>query len=310
MRVTLDLDALLADGKLTEAEAARLASYAAPAASVAAFSALIGFGLVAVSAGLILLIPDARTGIALGALLLLAGLVLYRGGTRWEILGHICVILGAIGIAGGVVVLTEGARLALAAIAVGFAAIGIFARSSLLIVGAVLAASCVLGGDNSDFDPAGFLGITVPATTILVFGVGAIAAYLLSTRLRGDGAQLALTAARTGLFLVNVAFWVGSVWGDSVDWLGQEIDRLVFAVVWAVCLLALAVWGVARNRAWAVNAAAVAGIIHLLTQWFLQFGASPTTILIAGVVALVTAVVLWNFNRRLWQGRRRQVGTA
>lgn len=310
MKVTLDLKRLVDEGKLTRDEADWLATLSAPATSAVAFNLLIGFGLVAVSASLLALVPDPRTGVALGVLLLLAGLFIYTVGSRWELVGHICVILGAIGIAGGVVILAEGSSLSFLAVAAGFAAIGVFARSNLLVAGAVLAAASALGERTDGFGPSMFFGFDEPAMAIVVFGAVALLAYGIAGRLAADFGALALTAARTAWFVVNVAFWFGSVGGDEVGLLDVTLTQWPFVYAWAIGLILFGAWGAWRNRLWAVNAAAVAGAIHLVTQWFLWFGANPLTILAAGVATLVLAVLLWNFNRRLWGGRKVLSGAA
>ena len=47
----------------------------------------------------------------------------------------------------------------------------------------------------------------------------ALAAYQASLYLRSPYEGLALMAARTSLFLVNFGFWIGSLWGDRMNWL-------------------------------------------------------------------------------------------
>jgi iron complex transport system permease protein len=55
---------------------------------------------------------------------------------------------------------------------------------------------------------------------------------------------LAITVARTSVFLVNIGFWVGSLWGDDLDWLnvspGTSIQPTIFAAAWAVALFGIA----------------------------------------------------------------------
>jgi iron complex transport system permease protein len=56
--------------------------------------------------------------------------------------------------------------------------------------------------------------------------------------------RLAITVARTSVFLVNIGFWVGSLWGDDLDWLnvspGPSIQPTIFAAAWAVALFGIA----------------------------------------------------------------------
>src|SRR3954470_4394327 len=105
MKVTLDLTKLLEEGKLTSEERNRLYQLGAAATGSLAFNILLGFGVVAVSAGLIALVPNATTGIIIGLAALGAGLGLYAARLyQWEVLAHICVLIGALALAGGIVV--------------------------------------------------------------------------------------------------------------------------------------------------------------------------------------------------------------
>src|SRR3954447_5577152 len=108
MKVTLDLTRLLEEGKITREEHDRLRQFGAAGTGSLAFNILVGFGVVAVSAGLIALVPNAMTGIIIGLAVLGAGLGLYGARLQqWEVLAHICVLIGALALAGGVVVLTD-----------------------------------------------------------------------------------------------------------------------------------------------------------------------------------------------------------
>src|SRR5215207_3992545 len=108
MRVTLDLTKLLEEGRITKEEHDRLLGFAAHGTGSLAFNILLGFGVVAVSGGAVALVPDAITGIVLGGIMLGAGLALYAARwTQWEVLAHICTLIGALGLAGGVIVQLE-----------------------------------------------------------------------------------------------------------------------------------------------------------------------------------------------------------
>jgi hypothetical protein len=110
---------------------------------------------------------------------------------------------------------------------------------------------------------------------------------------------MAIAAARTGVFLVNLGFWIGSLWGDDPDRGGQVIADWVFAAAWAIALLMAGVWAWRRNRRWLLNVVAVFGGIHFYTQWFERLGASPAAVLIAGLLALTFAFALRALNAKL-----------
>jgi hypothetical protein len=311
MKVTLDLTKLLEEGRITREEHDRLSQLAAAGTGSLAFNILLGFGVIAVSAGAVALVPNAFTGIVLGAVVLAAGLSLYaRSAAQWELFAHICVLIGALGLAGGIIIEAEAAVWAFLAITVGFAVTGIVARSGLLIVLAVIALSSSIGARTGYMHATYFVGIEEPTLTIVVFGILAFACYFVSKVVPSAYERLALQAARTSLLLVNFGFWIGSLWGDQSERLGASLHEGVFALLWAAGLLAVGIWGARQNRRWVVNCAAVFGAIHFYTQWFDRFGANPLTVLLAGILTLAFAIAIWRFNRTLFDSGRHQPVSA
>jgi hypothetical protein len=312
MKVTLDLTKLLEEGKITRDEHDRLAMLGAAGTGSLAFNILLGFGVVAVSGGAVALVPDAITGIVLGAIVLGIGLGLYAARwTQWEVLAHICTLIGALGLAGGIIVETDAFVWAFVAITVGLAVAGIVARSGLLIALAVLAFSSCLGARSGYEHATYFLGIEEPTLTIVVFSIVALGTFLLSKILPSAYERLALMAARVSVLLVNFGFWIGSLWGDDSTRLGIHVDDLVYVILWALALTAIGVWAARENRRWVVNVAAIFFAIHFYTQWFERLGANPLSVLIAGILALGFAIGLWYFNRALFDsGRHKPVAAT
>jgi hypothetical protein len=68
-------------------------------------------------------------------------------------------------------------------------------------------------------------------------------------------------------------------------------------VAWAAALIGAGSWAARENRRWVVNLVAVFGAIHFYTQYFERLGASPGTILTAGLVAIGIALALFRYNR-------------
>jgi hypothetical protein len=312
MKVTLDLTKLLEEGRITREEHDRMMRLGAAGTGSLAFNILLGFGVVAVSAGAVALVPSAITGIVLGAIVLAAGLGLYAAhAAQWELFAHICVLVGAIGLAAGIVIEVEAAAWAFLAITVGFAVTGVVARSGLLVVLAVLASSAWIGARTAYMHATYVVGVQEPTLTIVAFGILALACYLASTLLPSAFERLALQAARTSLLLVNLGFWIGSLWGDQSERLSIRVDEGVFVLLWAIGLIGVGVWGARENRRWVVNCAAVFGAIHFYTQWFERLGANALTVLLAGLLALGFAIALWRFNRSLFDsGRHRPLSAT
>ena len=315
MKITIDLDKLLEEGKISQAEYEKFSQFAARSTSALAFNILVGFGVIAVSGATLALIPNPTTAIVLGLVICAVGIALvYSRYENWKVLANICILVGALLFGGGVVTTGDGSIGSFLLVAAAFAVAGIFARSSLLTVLAILALSSCLGARSGYADATYFLGIKEPTLTVALFTIFSIAAYQLSKRLAADYQAIAIAASRTGVFLVNFGFWIGSLWGDSL-WDDRDLDQApwppqqgeiviadwVFAALWAVALIAAGVWAWKRNRRWLVNVVAVFGAIHFYTQWFERLGASAETVLIAGLLALGFAIALRTLNAKLRQ---------
>jgi hypothetical protein len=312
MKITLDISKLVEDGKLTPAEAERLKALASHETGSLGINILIGFGVVAIAAGAVALVPTPLTAVGLGlALFAVGSAIVFNRVTQWGVLGQVCLVIGALMFGAGVVVYGQGSPASSLLVTVVFALAAIAARSSLLTALAVLAASACLGARTGYGHAMYSLAIFEPTLTVVLFSALALATYQASKRLPADYERLALMASRTSIVLVNFGFWVGSLWGDPLLLLrglnGADVRTLflkpvvpdwLFSIVWALALIAVGVWAARVNRRWLVNVVAAFGAIHFYTQWFEKLGATPVSVLLGGLVMLVVALALWNFNRR------------
>lgn len=300
MKITLDLDHLLKEGKITRDEYDKLSGLAAQSTGSLAFNLLIGFGVVAVSGATLALVPAPATAIVIGLLILLGGLALLRGGIdQWKLLANICLLIGALLLGGGIMAETKGSLASILVVTAIFAVAGVVARSGLMTVLATLVLSASIGARTGYFHASYFLVIKEPTLTIVIFTVLAIGLYQLSKILAADYERIALASARTGVFLVNFGFWVGSLWGERSENREILIADEVFAIAWALALIGTAIWSWRANRRWVLNTVAVFAGIHFYTQWFENLGATPGTVLVAGLLALGFALGLRGVNSRM-----------
>ncbi len=314
MRVTLDLDRLLLDGSITAEEHGRLARLGRRDTGLLLVNVLGGFGVVAVGGAAVMLVPDPVTGCIGGALLMVAGVAMrLLRRPQWGLLASFCLLVAALMLGAGIILLSQGVtgpgtteavprmglRAAFLLVAGLFAGVGVLGRSTLLAALATLMLAAALGAATGYGHASYDLEIRRPLLTVLVFSALALAAHLVASRLHGDRERLATTVARTALFLVNLGFWVGSLWGEDARAGGIVASPGVFGAAWAVALLAAAVWAARANRRWVLNLAATFGGIHFYTQWFERLGADPVTVLAAGLLTLGFAILLWRLNRRL-----------
>jgi hypothetical protein len=300
MKITLDIDQLLSEGAITQAEYEKLSVLAAKSTGSLAFNILIGFGVIAVSGAALALVPAPATAIVIGLLIFVAGLALLRSGReQWKVLSNICILVGALMAGGGVVTEFKGSLASILSVTAIFAVASIFSRSSLLAVLATLMLSASIGAKTGYFHASYFLVIQEPTITVILFSLLAIGLYQLSKRLSVEYERIALASARTGVFLVNFGFWVGSLWGERSDSREVIISDSFFAVLWAVALIVTAIWSWKSNRRWVLNTVATFGGIHFYTQWFEHLGTSPGTVLIAGLLALGFAMGLRSMNNKM-----------
>ena len=315
MRVTIDIDKLLAQGRITREEYERIKSFATENTMHLSINVFISFGVVAAVLGTLLLVPDPKMALGLGLGLAILGMTGQKQeGDGLALLMTVMISVGTLLASGGILVLTDGSiggHLLVASLcSVG----GIVSKRKALLVVATLALSATIGAMAMYSHASYGLIIRQPFLTVLVFTILGWSMYYYSLSLSWDYQPLALTVARTSFILVNFGFWVGSLWGDDL-WLwhthgsddddkwvfgyGQAIPDLVFGITWALGIVAMGVWGAIHARGWVVNAAATFAGIHFYTQFFERLGASPKTLFGAGVVALVICVVLTNYNQKL-----------
>ncbi|MCF2969707.1 hypothetical protein L1047_00655 [Synechococcus sp. Nb3U1] len=308
MKITIDIDKLLAEGRIDQDEYTRLKSlaFAAEDTGSLAFNILISFGVIAATLGAMALLPSAETALTLG--LILSGVGVYfqtKYAKNWGVLGTILLLVGTLMVSGGILAITQGGVVGFLLVMVFCAVGGILTKRTLLIILATLALSATVGAMAMYGYASYFLVIRQPLITVILFSALGWGAYFFSLRLSVDYSHLAIAVSRTSLFLVNFGFWVGSLWGDSL-WLGNDswsldsrsiIPAWFFAWAWAIALIGTMIWAARQNRRWAVNALSVFGAIHFYTQYFENLGASPTTLLMAGIIALGIAVTLARYNR-------------
>lgn len=306
MKVTLDIDKLLRDGRITAPEYARLKSFAAADTGSLALNVLLGFGVIATAAGTLSLLQSAEGSIAIGAALIFGGMRLANRAPKvWGVLSSILLLVGALLGGGGILVLTGPRPSGFLVVTALLLLVGIAARSGLLVALGTLALSPTVGAATAYGHATYTLIIERPALTVLLFSLLSWGAYRFSLKLDLELQRLAIISARTSIFLVNFGFWVGSLWGDSLGrsatrWdLGnsQALPDWSFALGWALALIATGVWAARENRRWVVNVVTVFGAIHFYTQYFERLGASPGSIFAAGLGAIAIALALVRYNK-------------
>ena len=261
MKVTLDLDKLLAAGKITKEEYERLAEFSRQAARSHMFNVLIVLAGISVAAGVVGMHPE-----------FFAEAVKFIVSAFSRDALHFMLVLG---------LLLWG----------GFTRSGFQAGLSALVI------LNWLGGSAFYAHGGYFIAIREPAPTVIVFSLLSLAGLAVSKQMPFDLQRVALIFSRTCLFIVNMGFWVGSIWGSP--YLGTNIPDYVFAVTWALALLSVGAWGAFGGRLFVLNLSVAFGSIHFYTQWFERLGANPGSLVAAGAIALLITYYLRDYNQKV-----------
>jgi hypothetical protein len=322
-KVTLDLDALVADSRLTAADAERLAALAEPSRAVGQLIQVFAIlGALGMAAGVVALDPSATLGLGLAlAALGFAAYVQMRGKDDLAILGAGMAIAGSMGLAGWFGLKFGETWPAITVNGIGTAimlAAALFFRSRFLVAFVPLGLAAMIGSGTAYWHASYGIFISEALITVLLFGPLAVGLGSAAPRMRQWLGGLAIIASRVSWLIMNFGFWVGSLWGDHVGdhfaevrlctgdtWQAMEewrktaffIPDWVFVAAWAAASIAT-IAALKRNR-FAVNAAITFLAINAYTQFFERFGDEPFALLIGGASLLAFAWGLYHIDKRL-----------
>lgn len=327
-RITLDLDTLVADGRLTPAEAERLRGLAMPGRAVSTMiQVLYVFGALGLAAGVMVLKPDPISGMVLAAAAL--GFASWTQVSRSEslsILGYAMAIAGTAGLSGSLALQfgDQWPPIAVNALVTAITlASALWFRSAFLAAFVPLGIAAMVGSGTQYWHAAYGIFVQEPTITVVLFGAMALGLFAAANRLKGDREHQATVAGRVAWMVMNFGFWVGSLWGDHVgehfmraakdgpvDWDAVEAWRAnalflpdyVFVVAWAAA--SLATIALLRTNRFALNSAITFLAINGYTQFFERFGNSAVALLTGGVTLLAFAFGLYHFDR--WAMARRK----
>ena len=300
MKIVLNIKELLEEGKIDQTEYDKLLLLSKRQTTSLAFNLLLGLGIVATSIGAIALAPSPYSCLLFGLIVSVVGLLFkIKVSDQWMVLSITCIISGLLLISAAIVWFedywfqaTTYRSVSVIVFILGFSAY--FLKSSLLFALSVLSLSTLLSlGVGYEF-ASYFIWIEYPLLTIITFSILSICFYSLSKKVSGDDEKLLLTGSRVSVLLVNLGFWIGSLFGDI--WLEPAY---FFSIMWALAILGVGYWAWKANRVWLINVLGVFGSIHFYTQWFETLGAQPESLFLGGVIAVGIAILFKRFNNNL-----------
>lgn len=303
MKITLDADRLLKEGLLSEEEYHRLSSLSGKETGSLALGGLIAFGVIAVASGLVLLFPSSATVVAVGLAMIIAGVSFSGSETKTKrALSSIMLALGALTFSGGSLSLIGPHPSLFIFLAVLFAVLSFFSNSSLLASLSPIYVFFALGSWFGYGFALYTLSISYPLISVVLFSSLALGSWHFREHLPHESQHLAVVFARTCLLLVNLAFWVGSLWGAEPS-VASGLSPITFGALWVLALVGTAIWAASRNLRWTVNLCITFGAVHFYTQYFTFLSSSPLTLIFAGCLALVIAVIIVRVNKGMGPGR-------
>jgi len=179
-----------------------------------------------------------------------------------------------------------------------------------------------------------FYGVAIyeVSLTILQMSLIAIVSLAVSLRMTERIARHSRLLGQLALIWINMAFWIGSLWGDVIGlhlW-GSRWEEITggivkfpekteawraaveafeagaikltadaFAAAWAAGIIGVGAWGALTARRAVLNISVTFGAIHFYTQYFERLEGTPEVFVIAGVIAILVAWAMWTFNRWL-----------
>lgn len=333
-RITLDLDRLLAAGLLQAEEAERLRRLAQPpVVNRILANVLLIFGAFMVVAGILVLSPPLDVGLGLAvAALGIGGYLVFQAREEWGLLGQTLVLMGVVGLSGWAGLRFEelGSNwpgLVAPFIAMITVAGAIAFRNHVLAALAPIAVANLVGAGTAYWHASYALYVSEPTVTLLLFGALAALLFRLRPRLPDNLAGGALIAARVSFVMMNLGFWVGSLWGDHLGalWLAPTVEtwttayrtweagaffvpEIAFSLAWPVVLALTLYIGLRTHHRFIANASVVFLAIHAYTQFFEALRYNAEALVIGGAGLIVLGIVLFRFDR--WQRERTSASAA
>lgn len=295
MKVTLDIDKLLKEGKITQKEYDKILKLSSKHTTLTLLNTFLGFSIIAISLSMLAIFPSLYLSVAIGVFLITIGLILlHKKINEWIFFANISILIGSLIATIGIFILSKGSMASLLFITILYTATSILAKSSLLAILATLSLSTIIGNQTGYLmHGVYFISIPKPTITIVIFSLLAYLMYRVSKKVSQEYKHIAIASARMSIFLVNLAFWIGSIWGED------DISSSIFAISWAIILIGVAIWSWRDNRVWLFNTTAIFGGIHFYTQWFEHLAAKPISLLIGGLIGLGFAIGLKVANKKL-----------
>lgn len=313
MKILIDIDELEKNGTISTQLAMVLRENALPSTGSISINILLAFGAIATAAGLLALLPSRFFSAFLGVLFIILGYFIKKRYTEhWGKLARIWMIIGALVLSASVGIITNNPFVTPFIATLILTGVSIIAESGLLIALVPLTLIAMIGGSTGYWVSSYSIIVGEPTIAILLFTTLAYVSWRLEKQRNAILQHLAIIFSRVCIILVNFAFWIGSMFGDTPGDLWDTINMLnyythpsnpyihsiVFIISWAISLIIVGIYGARHNNRFLVNLVAVFVPIHFYTQWFEHIGFHAASVIVVGVATIAFGLGLWRYNKK------------
>jgi iron complex transport system permease protein len=304
MKIVLDLDSLISEGKITQAEYEHLQTLASKQSVSAVFNLMVAFGITAIASGILSFFPSFVVGIPLGVIMMIASKqVKKRLSQDWRLLGRVLMMVAALMIAISVFFATGLTFRGFLVVTGLMAVISLYAKEPFVYALILVGLFCTLGTASHDGIFSYVLAIHQPTLTILIFGFLWVLISFLNRRSYPSKNTPFLTSwYQCSVILVNLGFWGGSIWGDSLclgdqSVLGWSVSLWVFVYVWVGVSVIFILKSHLKQQRWGVNLGIFFGTLLFYTRYFAHLKMSSWSVVFAGIIAILVAWGVVRYNQ-------------
>jgi hypothetical protein len=311
-KVSIPLQKLLDEGTITQKEAERILELSEHQSSGSILrNIMVLFGAISIIAGILGIMPNPHIGALITAITLGGSYYLYYNHKEgWNFVAQSLGMLSTLGLSAWLIYLF-GNNLSAWLLLSLFLGVVSFTLSSRFLAALIPFSIGQLIGMGTFYSHASYsFSIEKPSLAIAIYGILAFIAYLIGNKLKGQYENLCIIISRVSLFLVNMAFWIGSLWGDNIGRAKEgsfvNVPEYMFTLGWAIGLIALIIWGTHKRNIYVVNLALVFLSIHGYTQYFEAVGVSAVGLLLGGIILFTTSLTWWKLQPKIkyWVEKR------
>ncbi|MFC1659294.1 hypothetical protein ACFL0U_01880 [Pseudomonadota bacterium] len=309
MKITIDIDTLLEEKKITKEEYNKLKTLSKENSLNLGINIITTFAIITLIAGFVMLRIPKSLQLIFMCFLVALPLFSKEIQSKGRFLNSLLLVIGALGISVNLALMINNVAVFFA-ISLILGILSYFSKSGLLAAFSALSISPLLNMASGYRHATYSLSVREPTLTIIVFSLLSLLFYLTlickKENIKSEDQRIMVIFARTCALLVNFGFWVGSLWGDGIRTWNRDLRRSIFTgiepiyftVSWAVVLILIMIIGFKKDERFLVNTSATFLGIHFYTQYFEIIDFNAVSVLIAGFLGIIASYGLHKYNNK------------